>query len=200
MKRIVIVVILIVFSVQSNLFAQNYLWLTNGKKLKIGDYKIESPDIISYKNQKGKIKSIQSFDVFSVIESSGKENVIYLPDTSYQGAFTVPEMRSYVQGQYDAGLKFKSPLTTIGGFVLASGSSLFINPMYVFVLSTGYCSAIGLTKASEKKLNIPAEFAQNEHYKLGYKKTVKHKRITNAIIGSGIGLIVGIGTIAIINK
>jgi hypothetical protein len=200
MKKISFILLCFLISFQSGLVAQNYIWLNNGKKMKIGEFKIENTDIISYRNLKGKAKFIQTYDVFSVVDSSGIEKVIYTPDTSYQGAFTVPEMRSFVQGEYDANQKFKSPWTTIGGVVVAGASSVVINPVYVFLISTGYTSVIGLTKPSDKKLKIPTEFINNEHYKLGYKKEVKHKRIKNAIIGSGIGLIVGIGTYVVINK
>lgn len=188
------------FSLQIGIVAQNYIWLNNGEKMKIGEFKITNTDIISYRNLKGKAKSIESMDVFSIVDSSGNEQVIYVPDTSYQDVFTVSEMRSFVQGRYDASQNFKSPLTTIGGIVVAGASSVVINPVYVFLISTGYTSVVGLTKPNDKKLKIPTEFINNEHYKLGYKKEVKHKRIKNAIIGSGIGLIVGIGTYVAINK
>jgi hypothetical protein len=200
MNRIIFILLFFLFSLQFGVVAQNYIWLNNGEKMKIGEFKITNTDIISYRNLKGKVKSVQSIDVFSIIDSSGNEQVIYIPDTSYQDVFTVPEMRSFVQGRYDASQKFKSPLTTIGGIVVAGASSVVINPVYVFLISTGYSSVIGLTKPSDKKLNIPTQFANNEHYKLGYQKEVKHKRIKNAIIGSGIGLIVGIGTYIVINK
>lgn len=199
MKRIILILVLCTLCPKFGLMAQNYFWLTNGKKMKIGEFKIENADIISYQNLKGKSKSIQAFDIFSIIDSKGTEQIIYSPDTSYQGVFSVNEMRSFVQGQFDADQKYKSPWTTVGGVVIAGASSVVINPILVILVSTGYCSTIGLTKPGDKKLNIPSEFINNEHYKLGYKKAVKHKRIKNAIIGSGIGLIVGLGTYAIIN-
>ena len=188
-----------VFFIGINCLSQNYLWLTDGKKIKVENYKIESPELISYQNLKGKTKTIDAYDVFSIHESNGNEKIIYVPDTSYVGAFKVEEMKSFVQGQFDASQKYKSPLTTIGGIAVAGVSSAFIQPLYVFLISGGYCTGIGLTNTRGKKLQIPAEFAQNEHYRLGYNKAVKHKRIKNAIIGSGIGLLAGLGTFAIIN-
>jgi len=200
MNKIIIFAVLFVMVFQADAIAQNYLWLTNGKKLQISDYKIENPDLISYKNLKGKNKTIQTYEVFSINESSGKEFVVYIPDTSFQGTFNVPEMKSFVQGQFDAYENYKSTWAGIGGFGVAAISPLVINPMLVILVSTGYCSGAGLIKPKDKKLSIPSEFANDDHYKLGYKKAVKHKRIKNAIIGSGIGLIVGLGTYTIVNK
>jgi len=199
MNKIIIVAALLIMVFQIDSIAQNYLWLANGKKLQIADYKIENPDLILYKNLKGKNKTIQTEEVFSINDNTGKEMVIYQPDTSFHDAFSIPEMKSFVMGQFDASQNYKSPWTTIGSIGVATVSSVFINPMYIFLISTGYCSCIGLTNPKDKKLNISLQFANDEHYKLGYKKAVKHKRIKNAIIGSGIGLIVGFGTYTLIN-
>ena len=179
---------------------QNTLWLTNGKKVGIGEYKIENKDFITYKSVKNKSKGIESFDVFSIIEKNGNEIIIYSQDTSYEGSFNLLEMRAFVQGQADANKNFKSPLITVGGIVISGVSSVVINPVFVILVPGAYCSVIGLTKASEKRMNIPLEYKSNEHYLLGYKQESKHKRIKNAIIGSGIGLAVGFTTFALINK
>jgi hypothetical protein len=200
MKKEKYLVVLFILVLKMNAVAQNVLWLTNGKKLNIKEYRISSPELIQYKTMKGKSKAIQSFDVFSITDSIGKEQVTYLPDTAFKDAFTIPEMRSYVQGQYDAEMKFKSPWTTVGGIAVAGASSVVINPVYVILVSTAYCSTIGITKPLKNKLAIPSEFAQNEPYILGYKKTIKHKRIKNAILGSGIGFVVGLGAFALVNK
>ena len=200
MKKMRYLIVLIILLQQVNIAAQNVMWLTSGKKLSIGEYKKTSPDLIIYKNMKGKSKSVQTFDVFLVTDKSGKEEIIYSPDTSYTDALTLVQMRSFVQGEYDAELKFKTPLTTIGGIAIAGASSVVINPIYVLLISTAYCSSIGISKPFKAKLNIPSEFSQDKYYILGYKKTVKHKRIKNAIIGSGIGLLAGLGTFAIISK
>ncbi len=180
--------------------AQNTLWLTNGKKINIGEFKIENKDFITYKSLKNKDKSIETYEVFSLIEKDGNEIIVYNQDTTYEGAFSLLEMRAFVQGQTDASQKFKSPLITAGGIVLMTASSVVINPVFVILVSGAYCTTIGLTKPSDKKLNIPTEYKNNDHYVLGYKKETKHKRIKNAIIGSGIGLAVGFTTFAIINN
>ena len=148
-KFISIICLLVTTSVTN---AQNTLWLTNGKKIPIKEFKLDNKDLVIYQNKKGKFKSIERFDVFSIIEASKNEIVIYQPDSSYKDAFNLLEMRAFVQGEYDAYQKFKSPLTTVGGIVVAGGSSVVINPVYVIVISGVYCGVIGATKTSKKKI------------------------------------------------
>lgn len=200
MKTPKIVLIIAILYSYLPLSGQNFLWLNNGKQIKISDFRIENKDTILYTNLKGKDKFIETFDVFSVIDKSGKETIVYEPDTTFEGAFTVPQMKNFVLGQYDASQKFKSPWVTAGGIAVSGASSLLINPVFVFALSGVYCTGIGISPACKKRLNIPEQFVNDEHYLLGFKRTTKHKRIKNAIIGSGIGLVVGLGTFAIINN
>jgi hypothetical protein len=181
-----------------NVAAQNTLWLTNGKKITIGDFKIDNKDFLSYKTSKNKIKSIESFDVFSIIQNNGQEIILYQPDSIIEGSFSLIEMRAFVQGQTDAKDNFKSPLITAGGIVLISASAVAINPVVVILVAGSYCTVIGVTKTSNKKIIIPSDYQNNEHYILGYKKECKQKRIKNAILGSGIGLAIGFTAFAIL--
>jgi hypothetical protein len=180
--------------------SQNIIWQTDGKKMLVNEFRIENSDNIHYKNLKNKVKSIEVVEVFAILDSSGKEILIYKADTSFKDAFTISEMRSFVQGQSDAIEKYKAPWTTIGGIAVSGAAAIIVNPVYLIAVSGVYCTGIGLIPVREKKLNISQEFMNNEPYQLGYKKASKHKRIKNSIIGSAIGLAIGLGTAAIINK
>ncbi len=184
----------------TSLSAQNVLWLTNGKKKEIGDYNLEKKEFVIYKNTKGKYKSIERFDVFAIIEQSNKEQIIYVPDSADNESFNLVEMRAFVQGQSDARLNFKSPLTTVGGAGIAGTAAVFISPIYSPLIPLAYCGAIGSTKPSEKKIIIPNEYESSDHYLLGYKKAAKQKRINNAIFGSLIGLAAGFTTFVLVNQ
>ena len=200
MVKIKLLSIAIIFTFSGAVCAQNTLWLANGKKKEIGEYKLEKKDFVIYKNKKGKFKSIEKFDVYSIIEESKKEVIVYKPDSVDNESFTLTEMKAFVQGQYDANQHFKSLLSSIGGIGVAAASSLLINPLYTPIVSGVYCGVIGSTKASEKKIIIPNEFTNSDHYLLGYKKATKRKRIKNAILGSAIGLAAGFATFVIINQ
>jgi len=200
MIKIKLLSIVLILICSSALSAQNTIWLTNGKKKEIREYKLDNKEFVIYKNKKGKFKSIEKFDVYSIIEQSNKEVVVYQTDSIDKEAFTLLEMRAYVQGQYDAHQNFKSPFTTVGGVGIAAASSLFINPLYTPIISGVYCGVIGATKTSEKKIIIPQEYHNSDHYLLGYKKATKRKRIRNAIIGSAVGLAAGFTTFVIVNN
>ena len=74
LKITTIYIVLILFS-SSSLSAQNKLWLANGKKKEIGEYKLSDKQFVLYKNAKGKSKSIERFDVFAIVdETSNKES------------------------------------------------------------------------------------------------------------------------------
>jgi hypothetical protein len=187
--------IALILLLATSLSAQNKLWLANGKMKEIGEYNLEKKDFVIYKNKKGKFKSIERFDVFSIIDQSKNEQIIYLPDSVDNESFTVAEMRAFVQGEYDAHQNFKSPLTTIGGAGISGGAAVFISPIYSPLIPAVYCGVIGATKTSEKKIIIPKEYENNDHYLLGYKKATKQKRVKNAIFGSLIGLAAGVHNI-----
>jgi hypothetical protein len=200
MKKVKVLILIILMNQCILSVCQNIIWQTDGKKMQVNEFRIENPDYILYKNLKNKLKSIEITEVFAVIDSAGNETLIYKSDTSYKDAFTISEMRSFVQGQNDAIEKYKAPWTTIGGIAVSGAAAVIVNPVYLIAVSGAYCTGVGVIPVREKKLNIPAEFLNNEPYILGYKKASKHKRIKNSIIGSAIGLAIGLGTAAIINN
>lgn len=200
MKKYQILIIITLLIIQNSSLAQNTLWLTNGKKKQIGDFNLEDKELVLYKNKKGKTKSIERYDVFSIIESSNNEILIFKQDSGYSEAFNLQEMRAFVEGQYDASQNFKSPLTTIGGFAVSGAASVVINPLYVLLISGAYTTTIGVTKPLKSNISIPEKYSDNKFYKLGYEKAVKKKRVKNAIIGSAIGLVAGFTTFVVINQ
>lgn len=200
MKKTSLILIIAIFIVQQSSFAQNTLWLSNGKKIQIGDFNLENSELVLYKNKKGKTKSVDRYDVFSIIESSNNEIIIYKKDSSYEDAFNLAEMKAFVEGQYDASLNFKSPLTTVGGIVVSGAAAVVVNPIYVLLVSGAYTTTIGLTKPIKSDLTIPEKYSGNKYYELGYNKAVKKKRVRNAIIGSVIGLAAGFTTFVVVNQ
>jgi len=199
MKKLTAFLIIMVFCAL-NIEAQNKLWLNNGKQIEIGEFRLDPNGFIGYKTLKNKYKSIESIDVFSIIEKNGQELLIYKPDSTLEGAFNLIEMRAFVQGQTDALNNFKSPWITGGGVVLMSAAPLVINPVFVLLVAGSYCTIIGITKPVKNNLEIPAQYTSDNYYLEGYKKEVKRKRIRNAIIGSGIGLAIGYTAFAIVGS
>ncbi len=185
--------------------AQNTLWLVNGKKLTIGEFKVSDSLFLAYKNKKGKIKSADLRDVFSVKLKSGEETVFYVPDATDTESFSINQMRNFVNGAYDARTNYKTPWITTGGFVVGGGSAVAVsaiglNSLLVPVFPALYSGGIGIIKVKKDKFDVPQNLKSNEHYMEGYMRMANHKRINNAIIGSGVGMALGIVAVIIFNK
>ncbi len=192
-KNIYWFIIVLIFSFTAN--AQNKMLLVTGKKIDIGSYKIGESDYLSYKNEKGKTKSINKQDIFSIKEENGKETVIYVPNAEDSTAFTVEQMRDFVTGAYDARTNYKTPLITSVGLVVGGGSvgltAAGMSTLLVPVLPVVYTSGIGIFKAKKEKLKLPENLKTNEYYTAGYLQRVNRKRVNHAIIGTLIGIAVG---------
>jgi hypothetical protein len=175
MKIICLILSLILYPIIFK--GQNTLCLTNGKQLKINEYRMEIPSILEYKNLKNKEKTIPVSKVFSIIDNSGMEQIIYAPNPTDLKALNVQQMRSFVRGRFDASQNFKAPWATVGGIIAAFPSPFTTIPVY---------ATLGFTNPSQKKMNLPAELYLDESYVKGYTKEAKRKRMNNALKGSGI--------------
>ncbi len=183
--------------------AQKVILLLNGKKLYTKAFKFSDDNsILAYKNSRGKIKSVISSEIFSIVDSNKIEKIIYLPDTNIN-LFSVEEMRTYVLGKYDARNNYNAKKYMYGGIIVA-GSSVICVPLiglstiYVPLFPLSYYGFVGLKKIKTEKLNIKTEYTNNEYYITGYKEIVRKKRMNYSLIGTGIGITVGIGIAAII--
>lgn len=184
--------------------AQNTLLLVNGKKIEVGEFKVSDSLFLAYKNKKGKIKSVYLHDIFSVQEQNGKETIFYIPDHTDTESFTINQMRDFVNGAYDARTNYKTPWITTGGFVVGGGSAVAVsaiglNSLLVPIFPALYSGGVGIVKVKKDKLNIPDNFKNNDYYLEGYTRVANHKRINNAIIGSGVGMALGIVAVIIFN-
>ncbi|MCF6241165.1 MAG: hypothetical protein L3J74_07460 [Bacteroidales bacterium] len=180
--------------------SQETMLLVTGKKISISDFKINESDYISYKNKKGKIKTIAKQDVFSISLENGKETVLYAPDLSDTAAFSVAQMRDYVKGAYDARTNYKTPWLTGSGFIIGGGSvgltAAGMNALLIPVLPVTYSAGVGIFKMKKEKLQLPDNLKNNDYYTEGYLNRVNRKRVNHAILGTIIGM--AAGTIAVI--
>lgn len=195
--------ILIAFIFSFKVNAQNTLVLVNGKKIEIGEYKY-GDTYLTYKNTKGKLKSSYLNDIFSVQEKNGKEKIFYIPDSTEAKAFTIDQMRDFVNGSYDARTNYKTPWITTAGIVIGGSSAgltaVGMSSLLVPVLPTFYSAGIGLVKVKKEKLDLPEKLKNNEYYLEGYMQRANHKRINHAILGSGVGLALGIAAVILFAK
>lgn len=185
--------------------AQNTMLLVTGKKIEIGEFKVSNSLFLAYKNKKGKIRLTDLRDIFSVQKQNGKETIFYVPDSTDTESFTINQMRDFVNGAYDARTNYKTPWVTTGGFVVGGGSAVAVtavglNSLLVPFFPALYSGGVGIVKVKKDKLNIPDNLKNNDYYMEGYTRVANHKRTNNAIIGSGIGMALGIVAVIIFSK
>lgn len=187
---------------------QANIYLRNGKKLAIKEYKLDSSNYyegkLNYVNLKGKEKDKYLEDVFSVVDSDGKEHILYQQNIEFGELLTPEEMKQYTIGIGDARIAKISPLIAIGGVasglvgafipkpeISLDGSTMEI-PIGILV-PVAYVGIIGATPPSADKLKerLP-DYANNEHYLMGYQEGQKKKRIKHSLIGAGFGFVAGV--------
>jgi len=87
-----------------NIKSQNSVWFLNGDKIQISSYNVDTTNtFILYKNKRNKEKAIDIDNIFSITDSLGNEKVFYSKrEIDDSLTFSVKQMRSFVQGGYDA--------------------------------------------------------------------------------------------------
>jgi hypothetical protein len=192
--------ILILFFASEMLVSQNMIWLINGKKLFTNDYRIDQNEKnIWYKNQKGKIKMLETEDIFSLTDSAGNEKVYYTPQSDELG-YTVEQMRFFIQGEFDGHLNYQNSRHFTSGMIIGAGSAVCLPLMGISavltpILPASYATIIGLKKVNPSSLKIPDQYLQNEFYTDGYKIAASEKRLKKTLLGAGIGWGVGFALI-----
>lgn len=217
MKKIYI---LIIFTILANAtFAQAEIWKFNGKKIETDTFVTDTSQYIAYLSPKGKLKFISKEEVYAtkltikkpyslsvdttkgtyiLTENSETTTIIqvfYKKDT-LDDSFTQEQMHAYMQGMHD-GYNRSSTATLVGGAIVGVGAPFLFSVIGVSgtlapVLPAIYVTATGIPKVSDNKIHVPQDCKHPEHYKVGYKTSSKKKRITNTIISSATGLVVGI--------
>ena len=155
--------------------------------------KILTPD-----NAKTKKLTLDKSDVFSVQYASGQEVIFYKEDSlSEENYMTVAEMSDYIAGQRDAVKGYHSPGTTICSVVVGAASGLTGGFIFIPLLSPVppglFVGAAGARWIKIKRKNVSdPKYLKSDTYVMGYDHAARGKRLQNALIGAGCGLVSGI--------
>ena len=196
MRAILISIIFIVTNLNLG-FSQNILLLLDGSVIKTEEYSLlDSLNLYSYKNHKGKMKILEQDFVYSITDSQGNTSVVYVPnEMSYN--LGINEMFSFIQGEQSASKNYKPYILGISGLGVGLGSSLLfaeygLNTFYSTLIPISYSGISVFFKQNTKRMNIPASCEFKELYIKGYQTKANKKRfvytIVGSLIGSGIGL------------
>lgn len=210
MKRIVylFLFILIVFSAS----AQDQINMLNGKIIegKVIDYDSNWVSINVIKRKKSVNRVLERSRVFSIIDSSRAEKILYIRDSTIGNAEPLEYITYFVIGEQDAYANFKPHWCNIGGFAFGLGVSMwdtykkngpFMNgffqqePGFVHLLSPFVYTIIASIPGITFKLSKISDrsFLLEESYRDGFGRIVKIKRRFGGLKFSLLGSASGVG-------
>lgn len=195
--------------------------LLNGKTIPIETYQI-GPDFITYKKPGDKPKrtrSVDRYDVFSITNSGGGEDVVYAPADSLD--FSVEEARRFIQGEQAALEYYKTHGASISSAVVGIGSGFL--QFYGLPVPMLYSVALGrfsplqttsrpreLSETDQvkkeqrivRKMGLPDSYDQslvkNPEFRMGYDKAARNIKIQHSLKWGYIGLGTSLATLLII--
>ena len=172
-----------------HLNAQNKILLLNGKTIETEHYSLGDEYLTFRKGSKKNLSSIDRYDVFSVTDSLGAENVIYKPADSLD--YTVEEARHYILGEQIATSVYREPSTGWTSALIGAGSSF----LAFYALPVPMVYAVVLGRFNPEVKNVPATvdpaIAHSEAFRFGYQKSARNLKIQRSLKWGYVGLGVG---------
>lgn len=200
MPKIKSILLLSMLLIVASASAQNTINYLNGKIVGVKQYEINGDKIIFIKedNQKDKTKKISKLKIFSIVDSTGNEQVVYTENASVIGEMNMEEMRYFVLGEQFAWQHYKNNWNKVGGLV--SGLSGGVVGFYGLPVPLLY-SIINERVSSSIKypddVTLP-KAASHEYFQYGYQKRAANKKLSEIFTFGGIGLAVGITTFVLV--
>ncbi len=151
-------------------FAQQKISLLNGKVLNVESYSIGEM-FVNYKlsgDSPKKLRLVDKYDVFSVINVENKEEVLYKPADSLD--FTIDQARIYLEGERAATKHFDKSGSSISSVYVGAASGVF--GFYSIPLPFIYSMALGRKNPKQ----LPDEFKSyenNEAFRLGFNREAR---------------------------
>lgn len=107
-------------------FCQDRIMLLTGKVLtgKVVTYDEAYLEYTYKKKNEVKTDLLERYRIYSTIDSSNKETILYIRDSTVGNFMTQPEMKLFIDGERDAYKNFKTRGSNVTGFIFALGVSL----------------------------------------------------------------------------
>ena len=199
MKRHYLFLLISLFACSVLVNAQGKINLLNGKIFEfdsIGKTANNKFNYVSHGTKKP--SSIKASRIFSINYSSGKEEVVYVPDTS-NFDLTIPQMKSYVSGEQYSRQHYKAPWVTVGG-ILAGGCGGYFGLFYGPIVPAIYGTVVTTFTPNLNKAPYNDVAFDNEYYAYGFDTTCRKKKLKNALLGGGIGFAISVTTFIILSR
>lgn len=175
-----------------SLFGQNKILLTNGKVIEAANFNVGEIFVTYTKTGDKKVgsRAVDRFDVFSITNANGEEEIVYAPVDSLD--FTIPEAREFIKGEQAAKEVYKPKGTNIGSMVIGAGASIL--SFYALPVPMLYSVVAG--RFNPQNIKVPEGYdpilKDSEPYRLGYQKSARNMKIQKSLkwgyISLGVGL------------
>jgi hypothetical protein len=186
--------------------AQHTIQLLNGKQITAETYSVGDM-FVSYKkpgDTRTAPRLIDRFDVFSVKNASGEEEMLYSPSDSLD--FSVSDARLYIEGEQTAIKYYNRPSVKWTSAVIGAGSSIL--SFYALPVPMLYSLALGrhnphnlqLGPRSDKSADSAGDLVNkkdNEAFRFGYQRAARNIKIQQSLKFGYISLGVGIAALII---
>ena len=171
--------------------AQDTLVFINGREIPASNIKLQDDQVI-YNSLKrpGKIKSAESYNIFSIKYASGDETLIYKPDTLIDD-LSIEEMRMFVKGQQDALAYYNTTAVTVASSAigLASGFTL---QFFALAPPAIFATIVGASSPNMDRQPVRnKELLESPAYRSGYEAKARNMKIKKALIFGLGGALVG---------
>ncbi|HOY38533.1 MAG: hypothetical protein KBB11_05370 [Bacteroidales bacterium] len=191
--RTIAFVFLIVLQLSQAVYAQNKIFLLNGKSITTDTLSYDFPaNIIYYNNpDRHKTKMIDGSEVFSFVDAQNRETVVYTQ--ADKESLSIAEMRSVMQGQAVALNEYNPIWPYLAGFGVGCASMcLPVNSMVSITIPIGYnVGAAFMRPSGSHIMKKYPDLYTDDLFVYGYKERGGNKILKRSVIGSVAGIAVG---------
>jgi hypothetical protein len=199
-------------------FAQGKIIFLNGNEKRFSIAEIKN-DILQYTpesigKQPPSPRKVDKYDVFSILNDDGTEEIIYKPDTTFNDDPSIEQVREYIKGEKYASLVYNNPANFVTGMQVGFTSGILLPAFYGLAAPIIYPAVLG---RFTPKLQTPLQYQYNpktndfvaipkdtviapevitEYFEAGYGKKARNMKIKSSLIGGAIGF--GISASAIL--
>lgn len=183
---------------QFYLFSQDKILLISGKTIE-GKVLFVGADTITYQypaKSETKTGFVETYRVFSITGSDGKENVVYKFDSLTANDRREDELRNFIAGEQDAFSGYKPAFAAVSSFAISGAAAFIMNGSFIIIAVpfVTYMLHVMLYGTRIDKLSVRnTRLLANPDYIEGYKRIAKSKKNRNALWGSIVGAGVGFG-------
>ncbi len=190
-------------------FAQGKIIFLNGNEKRFSVAEVKN-DLLQYTpeangKQTPSPRKVDKYDVFSILNDNGVEEIIYKPDTTYNDDPSVEQVREYIKGQKYAALVYHKPANFVTGMQVGFASGILLPAFYGIAAPIIYPAVLG---RFTPKLQTPLQYqfdnktnnfvamtkdsivtpeVINEYFEAGYGKKARNMKIKSSLIGGAIG-------------